>query len=925
MPLHSSRLSLHAILLAALITACGRAPDELVATARQHLQNNNTAAAVIELKNALKENPNHAEARFLLGRAMFETGDITAAEVELGKAKELGYPPEVIAPWLIRIALATGQASKAIAEFSSLVTTTPESSADLKTALALAYFQTGKPAEGKQALQEALRAKPDHAPALLAEARLLATEQGLPAALARAETLSRQFPTNFEAWHFLADLKRLSGDVEAARAAYRKVLELKPKVLTAHASLIEMAVLENRLEEAEKQLEALQKVAPQHPLTSYLRASLAFVRKDLATAKTAIDAVLKNQPDNPLALQLAGAIAFAQGSDLQAQDHLAKALQKAPALDYARRTLTLSYLRSHQPTKALTTLQPVLRGDETNPVWLSLAGEVFMANGDAQTAADYFSRASKANPRDAWARTALAMTKMRLGQTQQAFADLDQIATASSDTTADMALIAASLQQKKFDQALLSIDRLEKKQPDSPVPHNLRGMTRLAQGDKTAARASFEKALALDPTFFPAAASLARLDLAEKQPEKARQRYATILAKEPRHVQALLASAELALRSNSHAEAAEAIEKAIAAAPSDPRPRLALIDFHVRTKDIRQALKAAQEALAALPDQPEILDAAARVYLLGDETTRKVGEALATYTRLATLLPSSPYPYLRMAEIQLANKDFEGARASLKKGIAFLPKSLALQRASILLDLAERKFADALTKARTLQKDRPKESVGWLLEGEIHTIRQDWTAASNAFRTALKIAPTNAIAEKLYLTLLQGGKPTEAKGFAEGWLREHPKDAAFRLFLADVANRQGNYATAVSHYRVLLADGSDNPALLNNLAWSLGQMNDPQALDFAEAAYRKAPDQPAIQDTLGWLLVKTNRDPARGLQLLANAVAAAPDAHEIRLNYARALLKSGDKTKARAELERLSKLDARHPIRRAAEEMLQGL
>ena len=74
-----------------------------------------------------------------------------------------------------------------------------------------------------------------------------------------------------------------------------------------------------------------------------------------------------------------------------------------------------------------------------------------------------------------------------------------------------------NVRQKKFDAALAAVAAIEKKQPDKPLAHDLRGSVLLAKQDVAGARQSFERALVIDPAYFPAAANLARLDLAREE------------------------------------------------------------------------------------------------------------------------------------------------------------------------------------------------------------------------------------------------------------------------------------------------------------------------------------------------------------------------------------------------------------------------
>jgi len=79
---------------------------------------------------------------------------------------------------------------------------------------------------------------------------------------------------------------------------------------------------------------------------------------------------------------------------------------------------------------------------------------------------------------------------------------------------------------------------------------------------------------------------------------------------------------------------------------------------------------------------------------------------------------------------------------------------------------------------------------------------------------------------------------------------------------------------------------------------------DARALPTAEKAYAAAGDSAPVIDTLGWMLVEKGHA-ERGLPLLKKAVAAAPEAMDIRLHLAQALMKTGDKSAARSELEKI--------------------
>ena len=910
-------------LVAALIlTACGgEKPETMLVSAKEYLAKSDTKAAEIQLKNALQGDPNLAEARFLLGKMLLESGNPTAAEVELRKAADLKYSAEQLMPLRARTLLMLGQAQKVIDELAKTELTTPEGKADLLASVGQAYLMTGKTDAAQAAFDASIAAVPGYSQALIGQAKIKAGKRDFPGALALLDSSLEKDQKLYEALQLKGVILAVQGDASSAVESFRKVLEIKPDYLPAHSALIGRALEAGDLDEAGKLLDAMKKVAPTHPQTSFLQAQLFYRQKNFKAAQESIQQHLKFIPDSTLGLQLAGAIDYELQSYSTAESNLLKALPKTPDLGMALRILVATYLRTAQPAKALSTLQPVLDKIEQDSNMLALAGEVFMQNGDAEKAGDYFAKAAALDPENKAKQTSVALSRLARGDTETAYRELEQIASVDTGVRADMALISSQLRQRQFDLALKSIDALAKKQPDSPLVDQLRGTATLGKGDLTGARKNFEQALSKNPTYFPAAASLANLDLSEKKPVEAKKRFEDVLAKDKDNMQAMLALAELQAKTGGKPEEVAAlIGKAIAAHPTEATPRLALIGLYLGAKENKKAVAAAQDALAVLPERAEILDAAGRA----QQSAEDFNQALATYGKLANLKPESPQPHLRMAEIHLAAKNKEASMQSLRKALAVKPDSLEAQRGIMMLELDAGRTAEALRVAKDVQKQRPKEAVGYVLEGDAYVLKKSWSDAADVYRAGIKQTGATELAVKLHAVLLAGGKAAEADKFAEGWIKDHAKDMQFRVYLAESANNRKDYAAASKYYRALVDAQPDNAAMLNNLAWSLDQIKDPKAIEYAEKAYKLAPEQPAVMDTLGVMLVERG-DAASGLELLKKASSKAPQNGLIRLNLAKALVKAGNKDEAKKELEELAKLGEKFPAQAEVEKLRQGL
>ena len=909
------------LLTAVLLAACGGdRPEALLASAKGYLSKDDRKAALIELRNALQKKADFAEARFLLGKTLLENGDAAGAEKELRRALELGYSADEALPQLANAMLRQGQFKKLTDELGSSAITSPDGKAALQTALGRAELALRHKDAAAAAFAAANAATPEYPPALLGQASLKALAGDLPGALALVDAALIKSPKLAEGWQLKGDILGAQGKQDDALTAYRKSAEVAPNELRGHVAIVSLLLEQGKWADAATQVAAMTRVAPQDPQTLYLKALLAYKQKNLAVARDTIQQQLKTAPDNLPGLLLAGAIEYELKSYPQAEAKLLKVLQAVPNHRFARRTLIATYLRNAQPAKALETLKPVLDRIENDSGMLALAGDVYLHNGQTAEAAHYFEMSAALDPNNSGKRTAAAMFRLATGNTEPGLQELEEIASSDTGIRADLALIAVHLKRRELDKALVAIDALEKKQPDNPIASNLRGEALLAKGDVAGARRNFDRALTLSPTYLPAAANLARLDITDKKPEEAKRRFEGVLAKDPKNVQALLAIAELRARAGgSTEEVAVLIRKAVTADPGAPWPRQVLIAHYLRNKDAKQAIEIAQDALAALPDNPDIVEALGRAQL----AARDSNQALATYGRLAKLRPESPIPFVRIAEVHAAALNNDAALESLRKALALKPDLVDVQRQIIGLEISAGRVQRAIAVARDVQKQRPKQSVGYILEGDIRAVRKEWKEAAAAYRMGLKQAGTSDLAVKLYAMLVASGN-AGADNFAASWLRDHPKDGGFLHYIAQVAIAKKNYGAAVQHYRVLLEMQPNSVVVLNNLAWLAGKTKDPKAIEYAEKANRLAPNEPGIMDTLGTLLVDRG-DTARGLELLQKAAAGAPDSTTVRLNLAKGLIKAGQRDAAKKELDVLARLGDKLPEQPEVTQLLKGL
>ncbi len=912
-----------ALLAGALLGGCGDSPDKLLDSARGYLAKQDLQAASIQLKNALQKDGSLAEARFLLGQVNLELGDVPGAVKELQRAEELGVPAERVAPLLASALVRTAEFDQVIARYGKTRLTDEAAQARLSAALGTAYLAKAQVEQARVAYAAATAAAPDDAGARLGLARAMLFADDIEGAQRELAGLLQQHPEHAEAHALQAQIMMALNRPDAAVDALSAAVRSRADTLAYRYELVTLLLRLGRVDEARAQLETMRQASPDNPGTRYLQALMAYREGRDAEAREQVQLALRSAPDFLPGHLLAGSVLFRSGEQLQAQAHLGRVLDLVPGQSVARQLMALSLVATSQPARALETIGPLIDAAPTDIRSLTVIGQVLLANGEFERAAEYFARASAIQPDSPGARMRLGVARLGTGESVQALADLE--AAAAMDAPgfqADAALILAHLRAGNTARALEAADALIAKQPDNAEAYNLKGGVLMSRRDAAGARAAFEKALQVNPELLAAVINLARIDLSEGAAPAAAGRFEAYLKAYPSNPEAYVAYADLKTVSAAPAGEVQAIlERAAAAVPGAVQPRLAMVRHHLRQGDNRRALAVAQELAAANPNLPAAVEALARAQTAAGEHQ----QAISAYGRLANLLPQSPAPLVEMAGVQQAAKDLNGAEQTLRRAIAMQPEQVEARRRLVLLLMEQQRFDDALVQAREMQARPALAAMGQEAEGDVHVRRSNWEQAVAAFRKAANGPRAGEVTVKQHAALLRLGRDAEAGRLAAEYLRTQRNDTVMRSYLAERAISQNKLVEAKALYEELLRVVPDNALVYNNLAWVAGQLKDPAAVAHAERALALAPDNPAILDTLGMLLIERG-DSEKGLASLTRAVSLAPQLPPLRMNLAKAYLKLDRKADAREQLDTLlGQVPADTPLHREAADLRAGL
>jgi cellulose synthase operon protein C len=885
--------------------------------------------SIIQLKNALEIDRSMLPVHLLMGRALLEDGQPAAAEAALAEALRLGVArAEAVLP-LAQSMLDQGRAATVLSDPRFSVPGLPaEPQYRLLLLKSGAAADLGNAREAMSLVDQARKLRPADPDSWLAEVALQIRSRDFERAVIAADRAMALAPGVANVEYQRAQVDHARGDLKGAQAGYSRALARDADHVDALLSRAGLLIDIGRLEEARRDVARLRELTPMDPRAVFLEALLAEKAGDAERARKALQEVtalvdpvpIEYIRYKPQVLMLAGLAHFGLGEREAAKPYL-EAYRSLDPRGGVSKLLARILLAEGKVEQAMQALDDYLQAHPQDGQAQALMASALMASGRTSRATQVARSGLQAQENPAL-RAALGLSLMGGGQLSDAVKELE--AAWKQDPRqlqAAAALVGLYIQRGDRQKALDLAQALVQRQPKNSRMQAILAQAKLGNGDAAGARAALEVALQLEPDLRSAQLQIARLDAAQGRFDAAQLRLNGLLVQNDRDAEVLFELAVVAQRRGRSDDAQRLLEQAILhGSPQDMRPSLALADLHLRAGRAPEAVATAKAMAVKVPSEPKAQVAVARMQLAGKDLDG-ARVSLGVATRLANF---DPEVQLEIGLLQIAAGNLDGAAYSLDKSLKGRPDFLPAVAALTEVEVRSGRLDEAETLARGILQKHPQRALGHTLLGDVAWARQQRSAAIERYRQAHRAEPSATSLLKLTAALEIAGKAPAAAELLVAWQRQNPTDLRVSRALAGVQMRRGDNAAARTTLEQLLKAQPTDASLLNELANVLLALDAKAAVPVAERAAAAAPGNPAIIDTLGWVLFN-NGQVDRALQLLRDARLRKPDDPTIRYHLAAALAKSGRPAEARAELQAALAASPRFEGDAAARSLLKSL
>ena len=552
------------VCVAALLVGCSdpeRTKKEHFDNAERFMAADKVQEAIVEYRNALRDDPRFGEARFKLAEAYAVSGNANQAFREFVRAADLMPQNNEAQIRAATYLIAAGSFEDAKTRIQPVIDRDPTNA---QAQLVLGNALMGlKDLDGAiREIEEAIKLDPErgYAYSSLAAARLAQGDRSqAKAALEKAVEVE---PNSTRARLALAYFHWATNDVVGAEEAYKRAVAINPKDNLANRSIAAFYAGTNRPQMAEPYLKSLADTGNTAAVLQLADFYMALRRT--ADAAALLTPLSKDPAQASEAEVRLAAIAYA-GSDRAKGHALVDAVIGREPRNVRALLMKAQWLRAEgKPREALERAQAAVKSEPNSAETHFALGMVQADLRMRKEAIAEFGEVLRLNPRASRAQVFLSRLNLIEGEPDSAvtFAE-GALTNAPRDPEARLSLVRGLLGRRDVARAEQELAPLLKAFPQIGTLHAVDGNVKVRKKDYAGARKAFVRALELAPKSTEALAGLVSLDLFEKKPADARARVDQRLAQEPNSVELLMLASQVYSNQRDFTRAEASLRKAI--------------------------------------------------------------------------------------------------------------------------------------------------------------------------------------------------------------------------------------------------------------------------------------------------------------------------------------------------------------------------
>jgi putative PEP-CTERM system TPR-repeat lipoprotein len=636
------------------------------------LQQGELEQAAAEADAILERWPDEQRAHYNLAHVRIAQGRKDEAELHLLRYRELDGSSLIATREVLRFYAATGRPERARALLRSAISQAPAGDrAELALALASSLEQDGRLGEAEPSLRIALAADGSRIDVRERLAVLLLRDGRRDEAIALLREARAAGAPEVETHRVLGDLMMSAERFEEALAEFRAGLRIDASLVSLRLREAEALLRLGRLEASGERLAALLADHPDEPLLALAQLRSLALASRTDEAIEGLRDLLAREPELAAAHFVLGVLQLASGRPAEAVRSLEIASERLKGAEgrEALRLLAEAELRAGEHASALAHAERALAADAGDLRARVLLAQALLEAGDATRAEAVLREAPEES---ASVHGVLARVYVRNGQLERARASVERALVLEPDSVQwAVDLVTVLMEQEKFDEALEAARQRAAEYPEVPDYPNLMGQVLARRGDEQGARAAFQHALELDPSFVAAAVNLARMSARAQRIGEARELLRRALEQRPEDPTALRTLGLLEYRTGNASAAVEALEAALRADPGNDLTRADLARARAAAgSNLEQALEMARAIRQSEPDNPNYAEALGRVLL-------RFGVPGAAAEQFRAAIELAPHPiasfHHQLALALLASGDRDGAAREFERALEVDP------------------------------------------------------------------------------------------------------------------------------------------------------------------------------------------------------------------------------------------------------------